>query len=90
VDPPQKGQVPELIAALLQKHDNLFQDPKHLPPSRHCDHNIPLTPGVQPVNIKPYRYNPTQKDEIERQVKEMLVNGVIQPSSSPFASWCYW
>jgi hypothetical protein len=43
-------------------------------------------PGVQPVNIKPYRYNPTQKDEIERQVREMLVNGVIQPSRSPFSS----
>jgi hypothetical protein len=43
-------------------------------------------PGVQPVNIKPYRYNPTQKDEIERQVREMLVNGVVQPSRSPFSS----
>jgi hypothetical protein len=42
--------------------------------------------GVKPVNLKTYRYNPTQKDEIERQVKEMLLHGVIQPSTSPFAS----
>jgi hypothetical protein len=36
--------------------------------------------------MKPYRYTPTQKDEIERQVKDMLVNGIIKPSTSPFSS----
>jgi len=41
---------------------------------------------VKPINIKPYRYSPTQKDEIERQIKEMLSNGIIRPSQSPFAS----
>jgi hypothetical protein len=34
----------------------------------------------------PYRYSPTQKDEIEGQVQEMLTNGIIKPSHSPFAS----
>jgi hypothetical protein len=43
-------------------------------------------PGVQPVNVKPYRYSPQQKDEIEKQIKEMLKQGIIQPSHSPFAS----
>jgi hypothetical protein len=78
--------MPVNIAQMVQRYDFLFQDPKQLPPSRPFDHNIPLIEGVQPVNVKPYRYSPTQKDEIERQVKEMLLNGVIHPSSSPFAS----
>jgi hypothetical protein len=78
--------MPVNIAQMVQQYDFLFQDPKQLPPSRPFDHSIPLIKGVQPVNVKPYRYSPTQKDEIERQVKEMLLNGVIQPSSSPFAS----
>lgn len=78
--------IPEDIHQLIQQHSHLFQEPTSLPPRRSFDHAIPLIQGVKPVNVKPYRYSPTQKDEIERQVKEMLLNGVIQPSSSPFAS----
>ena len=58
--------LPEDIQELIQQHGNLVQEPKTLPPHRQGDHSIPLLEGVQPVNIKPYRYNPMQKDEIER------------------------
>jgi hypothetical protein len=50
------------------------------------DHAIDLLPGAQPFRLRPYRYTPQQKDEIEKQVREMLSSGVIQQSSSPFAS----
>ena len=43
-------------------------------------------PGAQPFKVRPYRYSPQQKDEIERQVYDMLCNGIIRRSSSPFAS----
>ena len=36
--------------------------------------------------MRPYRYAPVLKDEIERQVNDMLNNGLIQPSASPFSS----
>ncbi|GJU07030.1 retrotransposable element Tf2 [Tanacetum coccineum] len=42
--------------------------------------------GTPPVNIKPYRHPPTQKDAIEATVKELLEAGVIKASNSPFAS----
>lgn len=71
---------------LLQKFECLFQEPTKLPPARSYDHQIPLIPGAQPVNVRPYRYAPQQKSEIERQVQEMLQSGIIQHSSSPFAS----
>nr|CAH67280.1 OSIGBa0111L12.7 [Oryza sativa] len=53
---------------------------------------LPITPGYpyspnsKPVFIRPYRHTSGQKDEIERQVQEMLQNGVIQHSSSAFSS----
>jgi len=43
-------------------------------------------PGAQPFYIIPYRYPPALKDEIERQVEEMLTQGLIQPSTSLFSS----
>lgn len=36
--------------------------------------------------VRPYRHTLGQKDEIERQVQEMLHNGVIQHSTSAFSS----
>ena len=38
------------------------------------------------MNVRPYCYPPTLKDEIECQVEDMLSQGIIQPSSSPFCS----
>jgi hypothetical protein len=74
------------VQILIQQFDHLFQKPSTLPPSRAADHRIPLTPGAQPVKSRPYHYTPDQKNEIERQVYEMLANGIIQHSHSPFAS----
>ncbi|WMV40980.1 hypothetical protein MTR67_034365 [Solanum verrucosum] len=36
------------------------------------DHHIPLEENSNPVNSRPYRYSPIQKDVIEKMTKEML------------------
>jgi hypothetical protein len=66
------NEVPEKIQQVVQRFSNLFMDPTSLPPPREFDHHIPLVPGAQPVNVRPYKYNPHQKTEIEKQVAEML------------------
>jgi hypothetical protein len=45
-----------------------------------------LIEGAAPVQVRPYRFAPAIKDEIERQIKEMLKTRIIQRSSSPFSS----
>lgn len=74
------------IQAILDAYPTIFTTPSSLPPQRSCDHAIPLISGATPVNIRAYRYPPSLKDEIERQVHAMLTQGPIQPSTSPFSS----
>ncbi|XP_073356352.1 uncharacterized protein [Aegilops tauschii subsp. strangulata] len=83
---PTPDPLPPEVATVLQEYKDVFTEPSTLPPQRLGDHKIPLIPGTQPVSVRPYRYTPQQKDEIQRQVKEMLRKGIIRPSSSPFAS----
>ncbi|KAG6508994.1 hypothetical protein ZIOFF_034377 [Zingiber officinale] len=74
------------LESLLEDYDDLFQEPAGLPPPRNCDHCITLLPGSAPVVVHPYRYPQLQKDEIERQCTQMLIQGIIRPSKSPFSS----
>lgn len=71
---------------LLESFADIFEKPQGLPPSRACDHHIRLHTGTEPVAVRPYRYPHLLKDEIEKQCAEMLQNGTIRPSQSPFSS----
>ncbi|XP_004971882.1 uncharacterized protein LOC101768429 [Setaria italica] len=86
VEPKTSSEQPVEIQQLLQKNAAISQEPQTLPPARPIDHTIPLLPGSQSVNIKPYRYAPRLKDEMEAQIKDMLRRGIIQHSTSPFSS----
>lgn len=57
-----------------------------LPPPRSHDHAIVLHDGTSPVKIRPYRYPFAQKTLIELMVNDMLRDGLIQPSTSPFSA----
>lgn len=75
------------IQPLLESYADLFAEPTELPPFRDgFDHQIPLESGANPVNQRPYRYSSLQKDTIDKMVQEMLSQGIIQYSSSPYAS----
>ncbi|XP_047946872.1 uncharacterized protein LOC125193165 [Salvia hispanica] len=87
VDPPQfSDDLDPMILAVLRSHEAVFRTPTGVPPPRPLDHRIHLLPNSKPVNVRPYRYPYFQKNEIEKQVKEMLASGVIRPSHSSFSS----
>jgi hypothetical protein len=76
----------DLMTALLLKYDVIFMEPHGLPPPRQQDHRIHLLPGSTPAIVRPYRYPQLLKDEIERRCEDMLAQGIICPSTSPFFS----
>jgi hypothetical protein len=86
LEPSTVPAVPAEIERLLSEFAEVFESPSELPPRRDCDHVIPLVPGAKPVYVRPYRYSPALKDEIEKQVADMLAKGLIQPSVSAFSS----
>lgn len=64
----------------------MFTIPQGLPPPRSQYHYIHLLPDSQPVNVRPYRYPLYQKEVITQMIHEMLCEGIIHPSMSPFSS----
>jgi hypothetical protein len=90
----------DLLQALLQTYSDIFKQPKGLPPPPRHDHQIHLLPGTMPIAVGPYQYLQLLKDEVERQCADMLEQGTIRPSTSPFSSpvllvkkadssWCF-
>jgi hypothetical protein len=75
-----------LMESLLLDFADIFEAPRGLPPQRRHDHRIHLLPGTAPVVVRPYRYPQLLKDEVERQCADMLAQGIIRPSTSPFSS----
>lgn len=77
---------PEDLRKMLKEFEDVFQTLKKLPPKRSSDYHIPLLHPNQAISARPYRYPFFKKNEIERQIQEMLQTGIIRPSSCPFAS----
>jgi hypothetical protein len=77
--------IPPVVADLLQEYADVF--PKHLPsvlpPLCGIDHQIDLIPSAQLPNRAPYRTNPDETKEIQRQVQALLDKGYIRESLSP-------
>ncbi|XP_065847563.1 uncharacterized protein [Euphorbia lathyris] len=71
---------------LLFQNREVFEPLTGLPPRRKHDHAITLFPGQGAVSVRPCRYPHIQKEEIERQVAELLGIGLIRPSQSAFSS----
>ncbi|KAJ9523325.1 hypothetical protein QJQ45_005365 [Haematococcus lacustris] len=74
------------IKALIKQYAQVFDDLQGLPPERNIAHTIPLEPGAKPPFRPMYRMSPAELAEVEKQIKELLALGLIEPSSSPYGA----
>ncbi|XP_075674896.1 uncharacterized protein LOC142644102 [Castanea sativa] len=70
---------------LIKSFEDVFPNelPIELPPMRDIQHAIDFIPGSALPNRAAYRMTPMEKDELSRQVQELLDKGYIRPSISP-------
>ena len=82
LDSKQNGQ----LMTVLKKYDNVFAwDPKNLGCTDLVEHEI-HTGDALPIYKKPYRVSHAEREIIQKQVEEMLENGIIRHSSSEWSS----
>ena len=73
---------------LLEEFSDLFpkQLPKGRPPKWEVEFEIKLEKGAVPPNKPPYRLNPKEYEELQVQIDDLLAQGHIRPSQSPYGA----
>ena len=72
------------VENLIEKYADRFHIPgEPLGATTVLQHNIP-TSDDQPIFSKQYRFRPIHKEEISRQVNELIENKIIKPLQSPY------
>jgi hypothetical protein len=74
------------LVRIVFDSDDIFQVLKGLPPNRQVEHDIQLQKDVPLPNVRMYRSLVLENVEINKQVQELVEQGVIRPSASPCGS----
>jgi hypothetical protein len=76
------------VRMLVQSYPTVFTDTPPKGGSKiEAEHEcIPLLEGAKPTFRPMFRYSPLEMAELERRIKELLDNGYIQPSTSPYGA----
>jgi len=72
------------VQNFITKYSDIFHLPDDKLESTNVLKHTITTVDEQPVNTKQYRFPPIHKDEIDKQVKQLLHNDVIKHSTSPY------
>jgi hypothetical protein len=74
------------IYEVVNHYDEMFQEPKGLPPKRGIQHEIQLQQDCPLPNIGMCSMPVMENDKIKKQIQDFLDKGVIMPSTSPCGS----
>ena len=78
----------DTLRSIVEEYKEVFPDrlPKGHPPKRDIEHHIETVPGAEPPSRPPYRLGPAEQDEMEEQIRDLLAQGFIRPSASPYGA----
>ena len=74
------------VRAILEKYKRLFLKRTTFPKEQGIGTVIDLEPGTKPPYRPCYRLSPAEQKEVEKHIKEMLMQGLIEPSNSPYGA----
>nr|AHN53416.1 putative gag protein [Nuttalliella namaqua] len=86
IDPQLPPGDAERLALLLRQYADCFSSTPGVRQTPLTKHRIVMNDDARPVRRTPYRVSAKERDAIRSQVRDMLAEDVIQPSSSPWAS----
>ena len=73
-----------LIQACSDYRDIFYLPGDKLSSTGAARHSISVEPGTESINTRPYRLPETQKVGVDKQVKKLLQEGIIEESNSPW------
>ncbi len=85
-DPADPAVAEALVEKLLADFPDVFAPPTGLPPMRNVAHAIPLEPGARPPFRRGFRLSAAEMAELRKQLTDMLMQGIVVPSVSPYGA----
>ena len=82
----EQAELHKHIDSLKHDYADDFAEASGLPPARGVEHVIPLLPDSQPPFQRMYRLAPTELQEVQQQVTDLLAKQLIEPFTSPFGA----
>ena len=82
------GEIRQELQGLLEEYADLFPEqlPKGKPPKRTVEFEIKMEEGSTPPNRPPYCLSPKEHEELQAQIDDLLAQGHIRPSNSPYGA----
>ena len=76
------------VETIIQQYRDIFPEKlsKGLLEDQEVQHQIKIEPGSKPPYRPPYQLGAAEQDELEEQVKDLLAQGFIRPSCSPYGA----
>ena len=73
---------------LIKDYRDIFPEklPKGVLLSQKVQYHIEISPSSKHPYRPPYRLGPAEQDELEEQIKDLLAQGFIRPSCSPYGA----